>query len=362
MIRMMRPYARIISFICAMVLTAWAVVAAFGGQEAYRAVFSHLDEIAEQLVDDGGTSTDYRYQERFENTLQRYPDFGALYVEEASTAIPGLAYTRLGDSYSCQMVPQGICFAGDYMLISAYDNGTDGEVLPSVLYVLSNVVGERRFLTTLVLPDANHVGGIAFDGTYVWIAKSTTGYLSGISYDLIQVAVETGEECFVVPDYSVQVKVGGTASFVTYDRDRLWVGTHAGKGEKGALSGYRLNWSDGNVLAVKEQEMELPSFAQGVAFVNDGGQDYMVVSSSYGRYRNSKIYLYEMQDTANGSLVGKPRQMLFPPMAEEVAGDGAHLYFLFESAATCYSAATNSKCAYPVDRVCAIDAGRLLSR
>lgn len=41
-------------------------------------------------------------------------------------------------------------------------------------------------------------------------------------------------------------------------------------------------------------------------------------------------------------------------MAEELVSDGKHMYFLFESSATCYSTPTYLKCGYPVDRVCAL--------
>ncbi len=42
-------------------------------------------------------------------------------------------------------------------------------------------------------------------------------------------------------------------------------------------------------------------------------------------------------------------------MLEEAFSDGEHVYFLFESAATCYSKTFYHKCVLPVDRVCAVN-------
>ena len=359
MIGVIRQLAGKDCFISGIMLTAWFILAAFGSQVFY-AVFLVPDSSMQEEVIYEGTSTDYRYQEKFEGTLRHYKEFGSLYREEESTAIPGLEYTGFGDTYSRQMVPQGICIAGDYMLVSAYDNGADGKTEPSVIYVLSNTDGRREFLTTLVLPDVNHVGGIAFDGRYVWIAKSTTGYVSGIPYEVIRMAAEAGRDCYVVEQYAEQLYVGVTASFVTYDRDRLWVGTYAAAKNAGQLSCYCLVQGEEGIMAVKEYELRIPSYAQGAAFVSSGGTDYMVLTSSKGRYWDSKIYLYKIHDLANSIALYRTGEYRFPPMAEELVSDGTHMYFLFESAATCYSTDRYRKCIYPVDRICGVDSQEFL--
>ena len=169
--------------------TAWVFWAICGRQVSHAVFRFFYSSSSEEAVCE--TSIQFRYPEAFQKTLSRYPVFAKLYCEEDSPAVPGLAYTEL-EEYGCnQMVPQGICIAGEYMLISAYDNGPraglirDESYVPqnSVIYILS--CGRGEFLTTLILPDVNHVGGLAFDGSRVWIAKSSTGTVSVISYERI---------------------------------------------------------------------------------------------------------------------------------------------------------------------------------
>ena len=62
-------------------------------------------------------------------------------------------------------MPQSITFAGNYLLISAYDYSKAQE---SVIYVMNKKT--QKYITTIVLPHKGHVGGITFDGTNLWIA------------------------------------------------------------------------------------------------------------------------------------------------------------------------------------------------
>lgn len=108
-----------------------------------------------------GTSMDYRYNAEFVMVLNNYLDFKEIYNAEYSFPIPGLANTSLNEGICTQMVPQGICSAGDYILISAYDNGSEDREKPyhSVIYILSNKEGRKRqLLTVLELPDVTHAG------------------------------------------------------------------------------------------------------------------------------------------------------------------------------------------------------------
>lgn len=143
------------------------------------------------------TSTGNRYGFDFYDVESNYPDLSE--VSNSDTfGIPGLECTNiLGDTCDC-MTPQGICVAGDYILITAYcninaykddlksnsSNGSNAEKLEkeenhskhcSVIYVVSKF--SKKYLTTLVLPDKNHVGGIVYDGNYIWVAKSTMNSL-----------------------------------------------------------------------------------------------------------------------------------------------------------------------------------------
>jgi len=61
------------------------------------------------------------------------------------------------------MVPQGICTMGNYVLITAYDSSAQHK---SVIYVLDN---NNVLKATLVYCNKNHLGGVTYDGTYIWI-------------------------------------------------------------------------------------------------------------------------------------------------------------------------------------------------
>ena len=210
--------------LCGILCTAWFVQAACS-HRAGRAVFlfpkfAMADYSIENRTTPRYTSTNFRYPDRFEQTLTRYSDFQRLYCPEQSPAVPGLAYTRFTDSSSAQMVPQGICLAGEYMLITAYDKARRSN---SVIYVMSGETdGNQHLLTVLELPERNHAGGIAFDGKHIWVARSTSGYVSAISYETLKKAASCGQQSFRLEAYDLNIYVGVTASFVTYYKGYLW--------------------------------------------------------------------------------------------------------------------------------------------
>ncbi len=358
-----------VSVICFMIVAAWHFLSAGGG---FHAAFSFFQKAERERNIRPITSMDYRYDKEFQDTLSRYRYFGSLYQEEFSTAVPGLESTDILGQGCNRMVPQGICIAGDYMLVTAYDNvrhmprQKKGASLanPSVLYVLSNEEpSARRLLATIVLPDANHVGGVAFDGENVWIAKSTDRECSMISYATIQQAVKEGAGSYALPAYDQNVPCGNVASFLTWHDGKLWVGTYINrKNGKGKLRSYQAvkEEAEGGVSYRLEmqEEIEIPGYANGVAFAEIGRKTYMAVTTSKGRYFHSRVCLYQVTEDAE---TGEKRyecysSRKFPPMAEELVCDGERAYFLFESSATCYSTLPYQKCSYPVDRICALSA------
>lgn len=304
------------------------------------------------------TSTSYRYDLAFSRTLLEYSDFRNLYRAEYSTAIPGLECTNLYVSDSDQMVPQGLCIAGDYMLISAYDKSKKEN---SVLYVLSNQdEANRQLLTTIVLPDQNHVGGITFDGSSLWIAKSTTKYLSEIQYSCIEEAVDSGQATYFLEDYDSDIYCGVTASFVSYQDNRLWVGTSQSfLTKEGMLSVFRMLRDEHGMELKREFTLDIPKNTQGISFMNLNDKQYLLLDVSQGRFRDSFLYLFEASVDDRKIELRSKEKYIFPPMVEELVSDGEYTYCLFESAATCYSTDEYLKCKYPVDRISAIS-NRLL--
>lgn len=299
------------------------------------------------------TSVSYRYDLAFSRTLLEYSDFCNLYRADYSTPIPGLECTNFYESVSDQMVPQGICTAGNYMVITAYDKSRKEN---SVLYVMSNQdAADRQLLTTIVLPDQNHVGGITFDGSSLWIARSTTRYVSEIRLAHIEEAVASGRPVCFLDDYDSDLYCGVTASFVSYQDDRLWVGTSQSFITKqGMLSVFRMVSDEDGMDLEREFTMEIPKNTQGISFMDLEEKQYMLLDVSQGRFRDSYLYLYEASVDDRKIELHCREKYTFPPMMEELVSDGDYTYCLFESAATCYSTDYYFKCKYPVDRICAI--------
>lgn len=306
------------------------------------------------------TSEGYRYEEVFEEVLAEYGQLKGLYCETYSSAVPGLESTDFSYTATDQMVPQGICIAGEFMLITAYDKEKEHN---SVIYILSNEdPTEREFLAALILPDQNHVGGITCDGSRVWIAKSTTGYLSVISLERIREAAASGEETVFLGDYDAQLYCGVTASFVSYQDQRLWVGTSKSFFTKqGELTVFRMLEEGNRIRLVRQFVMEIPLHAQGISFLQEGGRNYLLLNTSYGRFRDSALYVYEAFVNDRRVILRGRLKYTFPPMVEELVSDGAYTYCLFESAATCYSTVEGMKCRYPVDRVCALENRKIVA-
>ncbi len=310
------------------------------------------------------TSTAYRYEAAFSKAVEKYPDLASYYEPAYMPAVPGLENTDI-DGTACEnMVPQGMCLAGDYLLITAYDAE---EKKPSVVYVLSNV-GEDRgsYLTTLVLPNINHVGGIAYDGAYLWIAQSSDKTLKGFSYESLQQAAASGAGSVRMEYEVASNRLLNTASLVTFYDGLLWVGTFA-QNAQGILYGYRAQVNGDSAVLTAERSMVLPAQTQGVAFAEAGGRTVLLASCSYGRKNDSRLHVYypaynEPAENGEIALGEAAKTLTLPPMLEQIYMHGGALYCLFESAATEYSTNLLNKCPYPVDRIVLLDSVALLGQ
>lgn len=104
---------------------------------------------------------------------------------ESKYTIPGLAHTvetdvANGYIHCNNLCPQAICFAGDYLLNTAY---CMDDIHGSCIYVYDRYSG--AFLQTLVLEKKSHVGGIAFDGENIWICHADSFHIQRIPYDVL---------------------------------------------------------------------------------------------------------------------------------------------------------------------------------
>ena len=84
--------------------------------------------------------------------------------DDETVPIPGTVTTCASTDGSIKTdtyIPQGICSTGAYWLVTAYDANKQ---YPSVIYVIDS--GAKKLVSTVLLPNRYHVGGIAFDGCY----------------------------------------------------------------------------------------------------------------------------------------------------------------------------------------------------
>ncbi len=295
-------------------------------------------------------------------------------VESDEFDIPDIAATDvLGDICNC-MTPQGICVANDYILITAYCNvenykedleanshvyANQEKIISeeghnrhnSVAYVLSKETKEH--ISTLVFDDKSHVGGITFDGEYIWVAKGGNCKIAAYSYrDFVKHIEDEDAGCsLAAPVYEFVCDY--TASFITYFNGSLWVGTfNSDTEQKGVLSEYCISYERGVRCLSSNRIIEIPAQANGAAFVGNLGDTYLAVTTSYGRNNDSKLYFYKMEKSDDASLQLQEHKVLtLPPMAEEICLNGDNMYFLFESASTAYTAVEDNKCRDVVNKV-----------
>lgn len=296
---------------------------------------------------------------------------------EASYEIPGLRETCVGEEICTAMIPQGICVTGQYVLITAYCGEAkykeglkhmrahsankkllakerSHETHNSVIYVLAKESG--RYLTTIVLPDRNHVGGIAFDGANIWIAKSTDNELSVLPASVLDAAVLSGEKSYTLACYAENIPLASKASFVFTHEGQVWIGVCTSRDVGlGMLRGYEISGSlaDKDLSLSLVHQLEIPAYANGAAMAERDGSLYLAVNINKGRLKNGEVKLYEVElgESVRGTTHFLSSEVL-PPLPEDICVDDGKVYTLFESGAAAYSNVQGFRCHTVVDRYC----------
>lgn len=270
--------------------------------------------------------------------------FFSTYVDYAkSYAIPGLTTTNVGGFSSTTMCPQGLTFAGNYVLMSAYDLKSEEN---SVIYVLGKK--SKKLLTTLILPSKPHVGGLAFDGVNVWVTNSSK--VSSILFSDIDAAARSKAPYTYVNFNSVS-PLGITTSYLTYYDNKLWVGTY-NELQATYLYSYTIDNKDVAPTLTKVDTMVMPTRVQGLAFTSKGT---LILSRSCQLYKGLRGYMRQLDvykplftQPVDGVIpLGElVNSVSMPSMNEGIAINGSYLYVTFESGAF-------EKSTYKMDRICA---------
>ncbi len=270
---------------------------------------------------------------------------------DKSIIIPGLSTTNVGGFSSRSMCPQGLTFAENYLLMTAYDMAGEEN---SVVYVMDKENGE--LLTTIVLESKTHAGGIAYDGTNVWISVGRR--VVSVPFELIDEAAKE-ERKYENVDYHNRIWLGINASYMTYHDDMLWVGSY-NELETTNMHSYDINYDEG-VKFTKIHTVTMPTRVQGLAFTDDG---HLILSRSCQLYVGLRGYMRQLdvyypdftgtEADKNRVILGAPvRVISIPTMNEEIAIDGDYLYVNFESGAF-------ANASYKVDRISAFELSSIL--
>lgn len=310
-------------------------------------------------------------------------------IDDYRIYLPSLQNTKLPDTNCPDMVVQGICTAADDILISAYCNPGSRRkpVHTSVIYVIHKQSGE--FIKTLTLGYKAHVGGIAYDGTYLWVCSgrnpdsttaakypgTVTAYTFSACADLI-LANPNSEYVNISPAKKGTFPVEVTSSFCTCYGGKLWVGNFVDSSsefEKGKVIGYPIK-KYGTSLLLENNSSSKISFStlnrvQGLSFIMYEGYLYTFLTRSAGRNRTKQSYISELHINRNKSYHDIKisnnvyyKKITLPPMVEGITSDNSAICFIFESAANIYLNGTDKKgkSEYPVNRVCRIGTHNLL--
>lgn len=318
----------------------------------YTSTESVLNKSYEELID----SLDENKFGAYLSTLEQ----GDSYI------IPGIDKTNIRNEQICSgMIPQGVCVAGDYLIISAYDStkkmirGEETDIVisqKSVLYVMD--VDSQEYLTTITLDTKCHVGALAYnpDDALIYVADSTKNVVQMLSMDKIEACVSDGQdtksETVVFEEDAIDTN-GYTPSFLSYYQEHLYVGQFAKNKKDSAENAMVVFERDGTL--VERDSIEIPYRSQGVAFTDWKGETYMLVSTSYGRNAPAKMHVYLMNNRMDDSvcLQRKIGEFSCPNMSEDIDVLGDRIYTCYESASNLYRLAldNNGESSNVVDRI-----------
>lgn len=273
--------------------------------------------------------------------------------EDSYYPVPGLVYTNILGKCCRTMVPQGICKMDSYLLITAYDSEGGNN---SVIYVMDD---NYELKATLVYDKKCHMGGIAYDGKYIWIAEGGKRGLGAICKEDILGAIKVSEEknarsVLLKNIIWQQVSELAATSYCTFYDNRLWIGEFD-KNTESHIYGYSIDYSRQAPSIIPERYIRAPKRTQGICFVKSDETVLLGVSISYGRYNNSSFNYYKLDEYSKSDyyksynnrsekkdeilIIDKGeayKTMIMPPMSEQFSMDGEMLYCIFESGARKY--------------------------
>lgn len=298
------------------------------------------------------SAKNYKTTAKFKKSLayKNYKEFRKQAALGSSYVTPGLKTTNVGGMNTTHMVPQSVAFVENYLLISAYDLSGEQE---SVIYIMDKK--KKSYITTLVLPHQGHVGGMAYDGDNIWISYGRK--IQCIKKQVVLDAAKSGKVYTEIYTFTTEAAMPDTASYVTYYKDRVWVGAYSETAQK-YMYGYSIANKTGVPVLTQKNKILMPNRTQGVTMASDGR---MIISRSCQTRPSNRGFLCQLDvykptwKLSKKSVKKNKRKKVIqmPPMNEGIVVNGTHTYLIFESSSF-------TECSAPVDRVMAFSTGKLI--
>jgi len=242
--------------------------------------------------------------------------------------------------------PQGLCITDDFVFISFY-SGIKGDMGKIKVYDKES----GRYLISLGMDEKSHLGGLAFDGKYIWICNSSKMALEKIEYSFIRHMVHENPGKMIDARNLVEVyQVRNIPSSVTYYHGQLWVATHS-VWTNSVMIGYLYNEESDTLNDIGS--FRIPPKVQGVAFTETGN---VILSTSYGRRKSSYIKRYDSIQIMSNNVEDYKERIELPPCSEGIVYKENRMYVLFESAGKKYLEGTDGKgkSLAPLDKILVI--------
>ena len=260
-----------------------------------------------------------------------------------SIVMPGQITTNVAGFNVARMIPQGITVAGDYMLVSAYDGSKTTE---SVIFVINRKT--KKLCTTVVMPYASHLGGIAYDGTNIWVTYGKN--LHSMPFEPIRQAAVNKQKFLEIYRINTVCPMPETVSYVSYYKGMIWAGAYNEKVKK-YMYGYQISNKTTRPTLKLKHRMLMPNRTQGVTFTKTGK---MIVSRSCQSAKNKSGFMSCVDTYKPTWNFGKyslkknarKKTVKVPSMNEGIAICGSYTYLIYESCAF-------YDCVAPMDRITA---------
>lgn len=305
----------------------------------------------------------------------RYKTFKHLVLDSVDIPVPGLEWTSIEGTRTSQMVPQGICCTGQYLLMTSYSHKPSSACTSLIVMHI-----DGSYVKTVGIEPV-HAGGIAFhpQSGYIWISfdepGKRTARLMRVSLDTVLREKEgnaldsSSFQVFYMPELP-------RSSYLTIYENHLFAG-YFSQTKTGKFYAVSLNAS-GQPAVTEKNSLKASygcntrDYIQGVSFIKSASQKYAVFSQSYGRRsgsplleRGSKLLIYPYEELTGADFVKKPQKKIcMPVMIEQTYPYCDNILFaVFESASHVYydqPAPKGGNSKNQVDHICALDLKKML--